>query len=180
MAVAFPAPKESDEANILQRAVTSVMSGGMSGRLFTEVREKRSLCYSVYASYAAGRDRGAVQVYAGTTPERAQETLDVIMSEYRRLRDGVDLNELNRAIAGMKSRLVMNRESTSARAAGMAHDQYLIGRARTLQELEDRIESITLERVNSYLGSRFNNLKCTIVTLGPTALDPAEAEQFLK
>ena len=65
-------------------------SGGMSARLFTEVREKRGLCYSVYASYHTLRDRGAVFCYAGTSAERAQETLDVTLGELVRLAEGIE------------------------------------------------------------------------------------------
>ena len=71
LAVAWDAPAESDPESVLERVATAVLSGSTSGRLFSEVRQKRSLCYSVGASYRAGRDDGAISLYAGTTPERA-------------------------------------------------------------------------------------------------------------
>ncbi len=110
-------------------SAVGVLSGGMSSRLFTEVREKRGLCYSVYASYHTQRDRACVLCYAGTSAERAQETLDVTIGELNRLRDGVLPEELARLKARVKSGLIMQGESSSARAAAIARDWYHLGQA---------------------------------------------------
>ena len=91
-------PFGDDEYYAAQGAV-QVLSGGMGARLFTEVREKRGLCYSVGASYQTFKDRACILCYAGTTAERAQETLDVTLTELRRLADGVTQEEV-RARAG--------------------------------------------------------------------------------
>lgn len=169
IALAYDAPAETDEDAILQRAAVSVLSGGMSSRLFTEVREKRGLCYSVYASYAGMRDRGAVLGYAGTTTPRAQETLDVFVAELKRLAQGVSADELQRAIVGMKARLVMQGESTGARASAIAADQYVHGRPRTLEERVARIDSVTDEAVNRFVADHAVQ-DMTVVTIGPEAL----------
>ena len=79
------APPEPDPDSPLERLAVAVLSGGTSARLFTEVRQKRSLCYSVSAAYQAGRDRGLISLYAGTTPQRAGQTLEVCLEEIRRL-----------------------------------------------------------------------------------------------
>lgn len=170
IAIAAPAPADPDRESILQRVATAVLSGGMSGRLFTEVREKRSLCYSVHASYAAGRDFGALFAYSGTTAERAQETLDVLLAELERLHQGVDQAEFDRAVIGLKSRLVMQGESTGARASSIAHDLYNRGRARTLDEMRGELEAVRLGDVNAFLAARSPG-PFTIVTLGPKALE---------
>lgn len=170
IAIAAPAPADPDRESILQRVATAVLSGGMSGRLFTEVREKRSLCYSVHASYAAGRDFGALFAYSGTTAERAQETLDVLLAELERLHQGVDQAEFDRAVIGLKSRLVMQGESTGARASSIAHDLYNRGRARTLDEMRGELEAVRLGDVNAFLAGRSPG-PFTIVTLGPKALE---------
>jgi predicted Zn-dependent peptidase len=145
----------------------------MSGRLFTEVREKRGLCYSVSAGYSSGREFGSVTGYVGTTPERAQESLSVLLAEMDRInRSGIEESELRRAVIGMKSRLVFSGESTGARAAALASDQHRLGRPRSLAELADEIDRVTLEQVNNYLRSRTMG-RVTIQTLGPVALvDP--------
>lgn len=175
IALAYDAIPEPDPHSILQRAAVAALSGGMSGRLFTEVREKRGLCYSVYATYAAGKDRGAVFGYAGTTTPRAQETLDVMAGELRRLAQGIDQSEFDRAIVGMKSHLVMQGESTGARAGAIAADQYVLGRPRTLDERTDRIDAITLDKLNSYLHDTPPG-DFTITTIGP---EPLKTEALL-
>ena len=81
IALAHDAPAESDPDCWLERLTTAILSGGMSCRLFTEVREKRSLCYSVYATYAGSQKYGRATAYVGTTPERAQESLDVLTEQ---------------------------------------------------------------------------------------------------
>lgn len=179
IAVMHDAPKEASEDSLLERVVTSVLSGGMSGRLFTEVREKRGLVYSVNAGYAASRDFGAVTAYAGTTPDKAPETLDVLVGELRRINGptsaggGIRRDEFDRAVVGMKSRLVMSGESTSARASALATDWFRIGRPRSLEEVEASIDAVTFERVNDYL-SRRSLGEITVATIGPEPLGTTE------
>jgi predicted Zn-dependent peptidase len=147
-------------------AAVSVLSGGMSSRLFTEVREKRGLCYSVYATLLSLRDDGFVLCYAGTTNERAAETLRVLLSELRRLEGGIGGDELDRCKARAKSALVMSQESTSARAASLARDWYHLGRVVTLDEVRRKIEDLTSDGVQDYL-RRHPAEEVTIVTIGP-------------
>jgi predicted Zn-dependent peptidase len=179
IAVAHDAPPESTDDALLEKAVIAALSGGMSGRLFTEVREKRALVYAVYARYRSDRDFARVSAYAGTTPERAQETLDVLLHELGRLNEtaerggGIDKSEFDRAIVGMKSRVVMSGESTGARAGALAGDYHLLGRPRTLEEITEAIDALTLERVNAYLARRRLG-EMTVVTIGPAALTMPE------
>lgn len=147
-----------------------VLSGGMSSRLFTEVRERRGLCYSVYASYHTLRDRGAVFCYAGSTAERAQETLDVTAGELCRLAQGVHPDELQRLKARIKSSLIMQQESSSARSFALARDWYHLGRARTLEDVGKLIDALTCESINRYLAENPPR-DFTVVTLGPSPLE---------
>lgn len=147
-----------------------VLSGGMSSRLFTEVREKRGLCYSVYATMHTLRDRGSVLCYAGTSAERAQETLDVTLGELTRLVDGIEANELDRLKARIKSGLIMQQESSSARSGSVARDWYHLGRVRPLDELSRIIDELSRESINHYLAEHPPR-DFTIVTLGPSPLE---------
>lgn len=171
------APKETDDRSWLEKIVVSVLSGGMSGRLFTEVREKRGLCYSVSAGYRGDRDFGGVTAYVGTTPERAQESLDVLAAELLRINvavskgGGVTPEEFQRAVIGMKSRLIFSGESTGARAAAIAADYFRFGYARSLDDLAAKIDAVTLPQVNQYLEGRTLG-RVTIQTLGPSTLVP--------
>ncbi len=151
------------------RGAVGVLSGGMSSRLFTEVREKRGLCYSVRASHSTMKGRGAVVCYSGTRADRAQETLDVLVSELRRLRDGVTADELGRVRAALKSSLVMGQDSVSSRAASMAGDYFYLGRVRSVNEVAAAIDGITEAGIMDHLDRRpLSNF--TAVTLGPAPL----------
>ncbi|MCC5830695.1 MAG: insulinase family protein [Phycisphaeraceae bacterium] len=174
--LAIDAPNLLSDDSMLERYAVGALSGGMSGRLFAEVREKRGLCYAVGARYSADRDRGTILVYAGTRPERAQETLDVTVAELSRLAEGIDADEFDRVRVGLKSTAVMQGESTTARAASMAADQYIYGKPRTLTEIVEEIEEVTLDKVNDYLAHRPARA-ITMVTIGPKPLnDPSQAE----
>ncbi len=168
--MAYDAVDETDEeAAMLQRAAIAVLSGGMSGRLFTEVREKRGLCYAVYGTYASNKLMGVVLGYAGTTPQRAQETLDVMRGEFVRLSEGIEQNEFDRAMVGMKTRLVMQGESTRARASAIAMDQHTFGQPRTLDQLIAQVDAVTLDKLNEYVKANVPGAM-TIITIGPDAL----------
>lgn len=158
---------------MLERLAISVLSGGMSGRLFSEVREKRGLCYSVSAAYRPDKRYASVLAYVGTTPERAQESLTVLLAELERINtpEGrVSKDEFDRAVIGLKSGLVMSGESTAARAAALASDVRRLGRARSLEEIARVVDSITLDQLNAYLAKRKLGT-LTIQTLGPKALN---------
>ena len=131
----------------------NVLAGGMSARLFTEVREKHGLCYSVWASYQTFKDRASILCYAGTTNERAQETLDVTLGELRRLKDGIEPDEVERVQAGLKSSLIMQEESTSARAGTLASDWYYLGRVRRFDEIQAAIDGLTPESIVDHVAA---------------------------
>jgi predicted Zn-dependent peptidase len=147
-----------------------VLSGGMSSRLFTEVRERRGLCYTVYASHHTLPDRGAVFCYAGTGAERAQQTLDVTLSELTRLAQGIEDHEIERLKARIKSALVMQQESSSARSASLARDWYYLGRARTLDEVGELIDGLSSRGINAYLAAHPPG-EFTVVTVGSRELE---------
>lgn len=146
-----------------------VLSGGMSARLFTEVREKRGLCYTVSASYSALKDRGFVLCHAGTTNERASETLDVLLAELERLKDGIEPDEVERVQAGLKSSLIMQEESSGARASVLARSWYSLGRVRTVDEVAKAIDALTPTSILDYL-ARYPTKDFNVVTLGPKPL----------
>ncbi len=167
--IAFPSVPYRDPDYLRAWAAVGVLSSGMSSRLFTEVREKRGLCYTVSASLQTQLDRARVLCYAGTTAERAQETLDVTFSELLKLGRGVSAEELNRLKARIKSGLIMQQESTSARSGSIARDFYHLGRVRTLEELGQRIDDLSSDHINDYLTAHPPS-DFTFATLGPAPL----------
>ena len=141
----------------------------MSSRLFTNVREKHGLCYSVHASYESFRDRGTIVGYARARPELAQETLNRTLDKFRNLVNGIEVEELDRVKIGLKSALIMRQESTGARAGGLATDWYFLGRIRLLEEIQAAIDGLNVPGILDYL-RRHPVKDFTIVTLGPAPL----------
>jgi predicted Zn-dependent peptidase len=169
IAIAYPSVPFGQPGYYAANGAIQVLSGGMGARLFTEVREKRGLCYAVSASYQTFKDRACVLVYAGTTNERAQETLEVTLGELQRLQEGVTDDEVQRVKAGLKSSVIMQQESTSARAGALAGDWYYLGRIRSREEIQAAIDSLTPAMIVAHV-KNYPPREFTIVTLGPRAL----------
>ena len=161
--------KPTDDDYYNARVAVSVLSGGMSARLFTEVREKRGLCYAIGAKYHGLKYAAGIMCYAGTTPDKAQETLDVVIGEFNRLCEGVSEEEIARAKVGLKSSLILQSESSSSRAGAIAGDYYMLGRVRSLDEIKRKIEETSVESILEFLHKNiFKDF--TIVTISPTRL----------
>jgi predicted Zn-dependent peptidase len=151
------------------RAAVGILSDGMSSRLFDRVREQRGLCYTVTASCHSLKNAAGVFGYAGTTPERAQETLDVTIREIENLAKDLDPSELERWQVRIQSSLIMEQESSASRASSLASDFYQLGRAMTTEELEAIIEALTVQQVRDDWLSRLP-FRYRLVTLGPEPL----------
>jgi predicted Zn-dependent peptidase len=111
-------------------------------------------------------------IYAGTTAERAQETLDVTLTELRRLGDRVGQDELDRCKARAKSALIMQQESTAARASSIARDWYHLGRTSTLDEVRRELEDLTVDSILDIV-RRYPPQDLTVLTVGPQRLNVA-------
>lgn len=170
IALAYPSVDLNHPDYYTARVVVSILSGGMSGRLFIEVREKRGLVYRVSASHSATKGRAAIFTYAGTTPDNAEETLRVIINELRKLGEGFDDDELNRAKADLKSRVVMQGEASSARASSLVNDWWNLRRVRSLQEIKTAIDGVTNEMLIKHV-QQFPPSPITLVTLGKKPLE---------
>jgi len=167
--LAYPSVLETDKDYYQVRLAMEILGGSMSGRLFTEVREKRGLCYAVWAGYSSLKGVGSILAYAGSTNQRAQQTLDCVKAEIHRLQDGITTAELERAKIGVKSALIMAEESTSARAGALAHDFFTRGRVRTLDEIGKTVDAVTVDSVNAWL-ARHPAGPFTTVVIGPKML----------
>lgn len=162
-------PHDNDYYNA--RVAVAILSGGMSSRLFTEVREKRGLCYAVGAGYHSLKEMAGIGSYAGTTPDKAQETYDVIIAEFKRLADDISESELQRAKIGLQSALVMQSESTMARAGAAATDYYMLGKVRSLEEIKQNIEKTSVKSIVDFLKNNPFEKFCS-VTIGPMEIKP--------
>ena len=148
IAMVFPFPAYGDPDYYAASVVTEIFGGGMTSRLFREVREKRGLVYSVAAMFSPNGVSGAGFLYAGTTPEKAPDTVRVMLDELRLLREkGVTDDELDRARVQLKSELVMRGESSAARMGALLRSWWFEGRLTTIQELKEAIDSVSREQI---------------------------------
>ncbi len=148
--------------------VNQALGGGMSSRLFQEVREQRGLAYSVYSYRAAFDDAGFLAVYAGTAPERLQETLDVIEAELAKLvRDGLTGTELDAAKGHITGSLAMSLETTSSRMRRLGRSELVEGEIPTLDEVIARIEAVTADDTRRVIDRVFANTARTLAVVGP-------------
>ena len=169
IAFSFPSIPYGHPDYFVMRGGVGILSDGMSSRLFDRVREKRGLCYTVSASCHSLINSGGVFGYAGTTPARAQETLDVTLYEIQHLADDLQQSELDRWKVRIESALIMEQESSASRASSLASDFYQIGRAIPTEELSGIIESLTLDEIKHYWTSH-PPANFRYVTLGPDPL----------
>ncbi|MBW3096922.1 M16 family metallopeptidase [Pseudohoeflea coraliihabitans] len=152
------------------QVLANILGGGMSSRLFQEVREKRGLCYSVYAFHWGFSDAGLFGVHAATGAEDLGELLPVIFEELARVADHIDVSEIDRSRAQTRAALLMAQESPAARASQIARQMLLFGRPVDNSELMDRLDAITPQRLTDLAGRLFFDTPLTVSAVGP--IDP--------
>jgi predicted Zn-dependent peptidase len=154
----------------LIRCAVGVLGDGMSSRLFQEVREKRGLCYSVFAGIHSLLDTACITAYSGTTAARAQETLDTIVGEFNRLGEGIGEDELRRIKVQVRTGLMAQQESCRSRAGAISSDWFYLGRVRSREEINDQLNRLTVPRVNQYLADHPIEIS-SVVTVGSAPLE---------
>ncbi|PZN52383.1 MAG: peptidase M16 [Proteobacteria bacterium] len=157
------------------QVLSMVLGGGMSSRLFQEVREKRGLCYSVYAFHWGFSDTGIFGVHAATGQADLGRLIPVIIRELERAGEKITQEELDRARAQYRAGLIMSAESPASRASQIARQLLLFGRPIPKEELMDRLGALTVDRLTD-LSSRLFSTKPTLTAVGPVGtLAPYEA-----
>ncbi|MGV3548340.1 M16 family metallopeptidase [Rhizobium sp.] len=147
--------------------LANVLGGGMSSRLFQEVREFRGLCYSVYAFHWGFSDTGIFGIHAATGGENLPELVPVVIEELRKSSEEIHQAEIDRARAQIRAQLLMGQESPAARAGQMARQMMLYGRPISNTELMDRLSGITTDRLTDLAGRLFFNTVPTLSAIGP-------------
>ncbi len=147
--------------------LANVLGGGMSSRLFQEVREHRGLCYSVYALHWGFSDSGVFGIHAATGQEDIPELIPVILNELHKVADHVDASEIERARAQFRAGLLMAHESPAARASQIARQMLLYGRPIPNDELMERLSNITPQRLTDLSGRLFFDTPITLSAVGP-------------
>ena len=148
------------------------MGGGMSSKLFQEIREKRGLCYSIFSSIDAGFDTGAFTIYAGTSEEKLGELSNVVIDELRKSIDTILQKDLDKARAQIKAGMLMGLESTSNRCERLARTLSVWERVIPLVETIEKINQVTLMDLREYAESIFVNPKSALALYGPITNGP--------
>ncbi|MEQ8355506.1 MAG: pitrilysin family protein [Kiloniellaceae bacterium] len=154
--------------------LSTLFGGGMSSRLFQEVREKRGLVYSIYSFHSAFIDGGLFGLYAGTGTQEIVELVPVVCDEMAKLTEGVTDEELERARAQVRASLLMSRESSGSRAEQLAQQLLIHGRQVPLEEMLQKIVAVTPQDVVRVAGRLLSSAP-TVTAIGPLAhLESAE------
>lgn len=152
--------------------LSTVLGGGMSSRLFQEVREKRGLAYSVFTFASSFVDGGVFGIYAGTGPDESSALAGVICDELKRVQDGIDADEIARSKAQLKSGLLMSLESNFSRCEQVARQMLIYGRPKTIDEIVEKIDAVDEQAIIRCMARLLGDGTPTIAALGPAGKLP--------
>ena len=155
--------------------LSTLLGGGMSSRLFQEVREKRGLVYSIYSFSAPYMDGGLFGIYAGTGESEAEELMPVTLEELRKVQSSVTEAELHRARAQVKASLLMSLESTGSRTEQLARQLQVFGRVIPTEETVGKLNAVTTDDVQRAAARHFRAVP-TLAAMGPAARVPRLAD----
>jgi predicted Zn-dependent peptidase len=159
-------PVGNDQLYSLQ-VFTNVLGGGMSSRLFQEVREKRGLCYSISSFHVPYADIGMFGLYAGTDEADAPELMRVVIDEITNATETITEAEIARSKAQMKAGLLMALESSEARLGQLARQMLAYGRPIPLNEIVAKVEAVTVESARAAGRALITHSRPAIAALGP-------------
>ena len=165
IAYAFPGISARDPDFYVAQLYATILGGGMSSRLFQEVREKRGLCYTIYAFANNFQDGGFTGIYVGTSDKDAGEVSAVIAGEMEAMTGHITDAELARAKAQAKSGLLMGLERPGTRSENIAGQLFALGRIVPMAEIIEKLEATTIEQVKAY--AAFTMQAPSIAALGP-------------
>jgi len=167
VALAFESPSYRDDDIYTAQIYSVALGGGMSSRLFQEIREKRGLCYTIFAQAGAFSDTGMITIYAGTSEAQVPDLMSLTFDELRRAAEDMSSNELERARAQMKAGMLMGLESASNRAERLARQVQVWGYVPDLEETVAKIENVTLDRLRSFSEHIASKAPAALALYGP-------------
>jgi predicted Zn-dependent peptidase len=171
LVLGFPGVAATDPLHYPTMLLSTLLGGGMSSRLFQEIREKRGLVYSIYSFASPYRDGGILALYAGTGEEQAEELVPVTLEELRKVQHDVSEEELARAKAQLRASLLMSLESTGSRCEQLARQIQVHGRVIPTEETKAKIAAVTVEQVQLAAARAFRAAP-TLAALGPAGKVP--------
>jgi predicted Zn-dependent peptidase len=162
-----PAPPITDDTRFATLMLNTVLGGGMSSRLFQTIREERGMAYSVYSDLSSYRDTGTLCVYAGTSAGKVMEVVDLIVAEFRKLKETLLTDEeLTRAKDQVKGNVLLGLESSNSRMANLARQEMYFRKFFTVDEIIARIGQVTAAQVQAMAQRLFDPDKIAITLLG--------------
>jgi predicted Zn-dependent peptidase len=173
-----PAPGSVDERRHAFYLLNAALGGGMTSRLFQEVREKRGLAYSVYSYIAGFSDCGMTGVYAGFDPSRLDELMEVVSREIRRLPSTISQDDLETARTQIQGAALLGLESSEARMNRLARNEHTFGRYVPIEETLAGLDAVTLDTLRQEAERLSHDGPWTVAGLGPLS-DPCALEGFL-
>ncbi len=176
VAMAFAGPGYRDDQVYAAQIFSSVMGGGMSSRLFQEAREKRGLCYTIFAQTGAYSDSGLMTIYAGTSGEELGELVGLTIDELRRAADDISEHEMARARAQLKAGLLMGLESASSRAERLARQLSIWNRVPSIDEIVGKIDAVTAECTRDIARNMATSGTAALALYGPVSGSPTVSE----
>lgn len=171
-ALAFESPGYRDPAFYTAQIYTTALGGGMSSRLFQEIREKRGLCYTIFAQSGAYADTGMTTIYAGTSGEEVGQLAEITIDEMKRAAQDMSEAEVNRARTQMKAGLLMGLESPSSRAERQARMLQIWGKVPPLEDTVAKIDAVTTDDVLAFGEDMISKAKSAMALYGPVADAP--------
>lgn len=168
--MAFSTPGYYDDDVYGVHLLASILGGGMSSRLFQEVRERRGLCYSTFAHVSAFADTGLMQIYAGTAPDKAAEFSKVATDVLLASTQDIEQAELDRARAQLKASLVMSLESPSSRADQIARQFLAYGKVPDVADILAKVDAVTTDDVKRLATATFSGASLSRAAVGDTSL----------
>lgn len=175
-ALAFESPGYRDPEFYTAQINSIALGGGMSSRLFQEIREKRGLCYSIFAQSGAYADTGMTTIYAGTSGEDVGDLAELTIDEMKRAADDMSEAEINRARTQMKAGLLMGLESSSSRAERMARMVQIWGKVPEIESTVAKIDAVTMQDVRNFAGKLAADLPAALALYGPVSTAPSLAK----
>ena len=168
LCIGVPSLPLGHEARFAAAVLNNLLGGGMSSRLFQNIREKEGLAYAVFSELTPYSDAGMFTVYAGTAKETVGQVIDLTIKEFRAMKESpVSEEELTRAKNHLKGSLMLSLESTSSRMSNLARQELYFGRFYSLDEILASIETVTLAEVQSLAHAFFRPDQIAVTVLGP-------------
>nr|WP_256368399.1 pitrilysin family protein [Ruegeria sp. HKCCA5491] len=175
-ALAFESPGYRDDAIYTAQIYSTALGGGMSSRLFQEIRETRGLCYTIFAQTGAYADTGTTTIYAGTSADQVGELATITIDEMKRAADDMNPEEVARARAQMKAGMLMGLESPSNRAERLARLVQIWGDVPPLEETIAKIDAVSTVDVRDFAERLAISAPAALALYGPVSGAPTLAE----